>query len=153
MRFMYAPALGRFVRSVHFEGDEPVPQQELTADASLWAFAYLGMFAADDPRMVATMQAVQTSLTVAAEHSGVARFDGDTYQLRQTAVDLGVPGNPGRCARSGWRKYHLLTAETPADLEYPLQLIEQVAAAALPSGALAEQIDPASGEPGPARRR
>jgi GH15 family glucan-1,4-alpha-glucosidase len=40
-----------------------------------------------------------------------------------------------------------MRALTPEDLEEPLRLIEHVARGALPSGALAEQIDPASGEP------
>jgi GH15 family glucan-1,4-alpha-glucosidase len=38
-------------------------------------------------------------------------------------------------------------AKTPADLEKPLGILKWVAGAALPSGVLAEQLDPTTGEP------
>ncbi len=146
-RYLYDAAAGRFVRSARFEGDAPVPRQEPTLDASLWAFAYFGMFSPDDPRVAATMRAVESTLMVPGEHPGLARFEGDTYQLRQTAMDLGVVGNPWPLCTLWLAQYHLLAARDRADLEYPLRLIEQAAAAALASGVLPEQIDPASGEP------
>jgi GH15 family glucan-1,4-alpha-glucosidase len=145
-RHLYDEATGRFARSVRFDKDGHA-ERDLVVDASLSALAYFGMFDADDARIIETMATVKARLWVAGEHGGLARFEGDTYQLRQTAADVGVPGNPWFLCTMWLAQYQLMRALTLEDLEEPLRLIEQVARCALPSGALAEQTDPASGEP------
>jgi GH15 family glucan-1,4-alpha-glucosidase len=77
----------------------------------------------------------------------MARFEGDTYHLRQSAADNNVAGNPWFICTLWLAQYRLQRAKVPADLERPLQILGQVAEGALVSGVLAEQVDPLSGEP------
>ncbi len=143
---IYDDAAGRFARALRRDHLGRY-QRDSTVDASLWALSYFGMFDADDPRMVATMASVESTLTVAGEHGGLARYEGDRYQQRQRAADMGVAGNPWFLCTLWLAQYKVQRAKHLADLEPALRLIERVAAGALPSGALPEQIDPASGEP------
>jgi GH15 family glucan-1,4-alpha-glucosidase len=142
---LYDVEVGRFARSVGFD-KECLPERDLVLDASLAALSYFGMFSADDPRIVATMEAVQAGLTVSGKHGGMARFEGDTYQLR-SEPDLTSAGNPWSLCTLWLAQYQLLRAKVPGDLAGPLAILEKVSSAALPSGVLAEQTDPASGEP------
>jgi GH15 family glucan-1,4-alpha-glucosidase len=145
-RYLFDPDAGRFARSLSVDQDGRL-QRDMIVDASLFALSYFGMFGPDDPRMVATMKAVEDTLTVPGEHGGIARFEGDTYHLRQTGADLKVPGNPWFICTLWLAQYQLQRAKVPADLDAPLAILSQVARNALPSGVLAEQTDPASGEP------
>jgi GH15 family glucan-1,4-alpha-glucosidase len=145
-RYLYDEAAGRFARSVTTENGAP-PARDMIVDASLFALSYFGMFEADDPRIVSTMAAVQERLTVPGEYGGIARFEGDTYQLRQSALDAGVPGNPWFICTLWVAQYQLQRARVGADLEEPLQVLTSVERRTLPSGVLAEQTDPISGEP------
>ena len=77
----------------------------------------------------------------------MARFEGDTYHLRQTGADLNVPGNPWFICSLWLAQYQLQRAKVAADLEAPLKILCQVEKSALPSGVLAEQTDAVSGEP------
>jgi GH15 family glucan-1,4-alpha-glucosidase len=56
-------------------------------------------------------------------------------------------GNPWFLCTLWLAQYQLLRAKMPGDLAGPLTILEQVSGAALPSGVLAEQTDPATGEP------
>ena len=122
-------------------------RRDMVVDASTFALSYFGMFDPDDSRIVATMAAVQEALTVPGPHGGLARFEGDTYHLRQTGADLNVPGNPWFICTLWLAQYQLQLAKVSGDLGAPLEILCQVANAALSSGVLAEQTDPASGEP------
>jgi len=143
---LYDAGAGRFVRSLSFDEDGR-PLRDLVLDASLWALSYFGMFAADDPRIVATMSAVQAGLMVPGEHGGLARFEGDTYQIRNAEPGHRAVGNPWPLCTLWLAQYQLLCAKSLDDLSEPLELLEMVCKAALPSGVLAEQTDPVSGEP------
>jgi GH15 family glucan-1,4-alpha-glucosidase len=145
-RHLYDETTGRFARSMSME-DEGSISRDMIVDASLFALSYFGMFEPDDPRIVSTMTAVEDRLAVPGEYGGIARFEGDTYQLRQSALDLGVPGNPWFICTLWLAQYQLQRARVLADLEEPLRVLSSVEQRALPSGVLAEQIDPVTGEP------
>jgi GH15 family glucan-1,4-alpha-glucosidase len=145
-KYLYDTDGGRFARSVYLDEDEKLCR-DVIVDASLFALSYFGMFEPDDPRIVATMRVVVETLSVAGEHPGLARFEGDTYHLRQSAAEMGVPGNPWFICMLWLAQYELQRAKLPADLEKPLEILGQVARGALASGVLAEQLDPVSGEP------
>jgi GH15 family glucan-1,4-alpha-glucosidase len=144
-RNLYDEGEGRFARSIWSEGGEL--KRDLVMDASVFALSYFGMFEADDPRIVATMAATESALRVSGEHGGYARFVGDGYQLRQTAVDMKVSGNPWPLCALWLAQYRLQRARTLPDLDEVMKIVEQVARSALLSGLVAEQIDPSSGEP------
>jgi GH15 family glucan-1,4-alpha-glucosidase len=144
--YLYDESAGRFARSVRFDKDG-LPNRDMVLDASLAALPYFGMFEADDPRIVSTMKAVEAKLTVPGAHGGLARFEGDTYQLRNSRSDSTGAGNPWFLCTLWLAQYQLLRAKGLEDLSGPLAILERVSGAALPSGVLAEQTDPASGEP------
>lgn len=145
-RELYDEASGRFARSVIL-ADGGGTERDMVVDASLWALAYFGMFAPDDERIVRTMEAVRTRLAVPGPHGGLARFEGDGYQLRRSGADAGVPGNPWFLCSLWLAQYEIQSATSAAQLKQPLSTLEWVAEHALPSGLLAEQIDPLTGEP------
>jgi GH15 family glucan-1,4-alpha-glucosidase len=144
--YLFDAASGRFARSVHLEKDGTA-SRDMVVDSSLWALPYFGMFEPDDPRVVSTMEAVEARLMVPGDHGGLSRFEGDTYQLRGVGPGLSGTGNPWFLCTLWLAQYQLLCARKTGDLARPLAILEQVSHAALPSGVLAEQIDPSSGEP------
>ena len=135
---LYSPQLGRFLRGLRSENGSLVPDTSL--DASLFGLFYFDCFASYDERIVSTMNAIETQL---ASGGGIARFENDDYMR----VDAGAIGNPWFICTLWLAEYHIATARTIADLERPLNILKWTAEAALPSGVLAEQIDPATGEP------
>jgi GH15 family glucan-1,4-alpha-glucosidase len=84
---------------------------------------------------------------VPGDHGGLARFEGDTYQLRNAESAHPAVGNPWPLCTLWLAQYQLLRAKSLDDLAEPLALLEMVCKGALPSGILAEQTDPATGEP------
>ena len=117
-----------------------------TIDASLFGLWYFGMFAADHVKISATMQAVRDRLWVRTEVGGMARYERDSYQLVSPDVQ-NVPGNPWSICTLWLAQWYIATAQTAADLQPALQLLEWAAAHALPSGVMAEQVNPHTGAP------
>lgn len=119
---------------------------DTTLDASLIGPWYFGMFSADDPRIVATMNAVRERLWVKTDVGGVARYENDSYhQVSQDTEN--VPGNPWFICTLWLAQWHIATAQTPEDLKAALEILKWVASHALNSGVLAEQVHPYSNEP------
>jgi GH15 family glucan-1,4-alpha-glucosidase len=129
--------LGRFITglSIDAAGEHRVEH----VDASLYGLWAFGAFAHDDPRVVRTMEAIERELWVPTAIGGVARYPGDRYYYR----DRGLPGNP-------WLITTLWLAQWDTALGLAgraLELLSWAADRALPSGILAEQIDPHSRAP------
>lgn len=142
-RHLYRAEWGRFARML----TKPVAEGEYVpdpvVDAALFGLFAFGAFAADDPRVVRTMEAVEQALRVHTPVGGYARYRDDYYQ--QVSKDLDkVPGNPWIISTL-WVAQWLLTQ--PEGIARGEALIDWVAAKALPSGVLAEQIHPFTGEP------
>jgi glucoamylase len=135
---LYSPSVGRFLRSLESDNHDNLTS-DATIDASLFATFYFGCFAADDPRVVRTMQAIEDTLLNRTEFWGIARFENDGYM--RVAADY--PGN-------SWFVCTLWLAEwyiALDDLDKALTILEWVPKRALPSGVLAEQFDPHTGQP------
>lgn len=142
---LWAADLGRFVRMVNRRGDggwdvDPVIDASLVG---LWTF---GMFAPDDPRIVATMAAIRERLWVKTEVGGVARYENDYYhQISQDTTN--VPGNPWFICTLWLAQWSIATAQSPDDLQPALDLLQWTANHALPSGVMAEQVHPYTNAP------
>jgi len=136
---LYSDRHGRFLRSLVTDNDDNL-HEDPTVDTSLFSLFYFDCFPADDPRVTSTMAAILEKLTVAG---GVARFENDDYMR----TDGQRAGNPWFICTLWLAEYFIALAKTPADLEKPLGILKSVAGAALPSGVLAEQTNPATGEP------
>jgi oligosaccharide amylase len=144
-RFLYRPELGRFARSImpveggSFEVDE-------TIDASLFGIFYFGAFATDDEVVRDTMRAVEERLWAKTRVGGLARYEADGYMRVTNDVEK-VPGNPWFICTLWLADYRIASAESLEELESALEILEWVVARTLPSGVLAEQVDPLSGAP------
>jgi oligosaccharide amylase len=134
---LYSKELGRFLRSLQSSGDgrfDPDP----TIDASMFAVFYLGCMPADDEMVVNTMESIRTHLNV---EGGVARFQQDGYMR----VSDKIIGNPWFICTLWMADYYIASARNEGDLQPAMDIIEWVVNHALPSGVLAEQIDPMTG--------
>jgi len=136
---------GRFVRTVAVLPDGMIVK-DATIDISLAGIFLFGMLPAADPRVVATMKAIEQRLTVRTPVGGIARYENDYYfQISQDVAS--VPGNPWFISTLWLAEWYIATAATLDDLERPLALLRWCAGKALPSGVLAEQVHPYTGEP------
>lgn len=145
LRVFYDPELGRFVRTVMVDGCGIVTR-DATLDASLAGLFQFGLVPAGDPRMVKTMQAVEQRLWCRTPVGGLARYEDDYYY--QVSRDVAnVPGNPWFVSTLWLADWYIARAVSPTHLERARELIEWVAQHALPSGVLAEQVHPYTGEP------
>lgn len=140
---LYSPDLKRFVKSLVPRKDGGF-EQDITLDASIYAPFYFGVFDPNDERVVSTMEAIREGLWVKTEVGGVARYPGDIYQRVEGA---GLPGNPWIICTLWLAQWHIARATNSAQLREALPLLEWVAAHALPSGVLAEQIHPYTSRP------
>jgi len=145
-RHMYDDAQDRFVRTVYVD-DRGDVRRDPTVDASLIALPYFGMFEPLDPRIVRTVDAIRSRLAVDGTHGGLARFEGDVYQLTPSGKERGIPGNPWFICSLWEAQYRIMAAQAPEDLSAPLETLERVAAHALASGVLSEQLDSDTGAP------
>ncbi len=134
-----------FLRMIRRKADGSWEKDE-TIDASLFSLFYFGVFPPDDPRVVGTMEAVRERLWCRTEVGGIARYENDLYQAA-ARDDPQVPGNPWFICTLWLAQWEIARARNKEELENAHRLLEWVAARALPSGVLAEQVNPYTDEP------
>lgn len=121
-------------------------EPDATIDASFFALSKFHAFEAHDPRVQKTMRAVESNLWVKTPVGGLARYEGDTY-YSVSSDRRGVPGNPWFVCTIWLADYYIAQGQSVEQLKAALPIFEWAAAHALPSGVLAEQVDPYSGQP------
>ncbi len=134
-RHLYSSEHGRFLRGLLANGDADLTPDPIV-DASLFGTFYFGAFDFNDPMVTSSMQAVVDKLSNGTD--GVARFENDPY-MRDSE---GIVGNSWFICTLWLAEYHIARAATVDDLKPALDILNWVAAQALPSGVLAEQFDP-----------
>ena len=145
LRYLWSAEAGRFGRTLT-PGAPEGARLDLTIDASLYGLFAFGMLAPDDPKVMSTMQAVETRLWVPTQVGGIARYENDNYQRVSTGTTP-VPGNPWILCTLWLAEWYIARARSQDDLARPRDLLRWVAAKALPSGVLPEQVHPITGEP------
>ncbi|MCY7375219.1 MAG: glycoside hydrolase family 15 protein [Pyrinomonadaceae bacterium] len=138
---LYSEEKGCFLRSLQFYGDEHY-EADATVDASLFGAFYFGCFAPDDAMVVSTMRKIEEKLWIDTEIGGVARFENDSYMR----VSPDAPSNAWFICTLWLADYRIAVAKKKKDLKGALEILEWTAKRALPSGVLAEQINPLDGE-------
>ena len=129
----------------HAANDNPYEVDEVI-DAALYAIYKFHLFEADDPRVVATMKAVEEKLWVKTRVGGVARYENDYYHRISNDLSA-VPGNPWFICTLWLADYFITRATSTAELKTALPIFEWTASHALESGILAEQVNPYTNEP------
>ncbi len=139
---LYSDERGHFLRSLAANEDGSFAEDP-TLDASMFAIFYLDCFNVDDPLVVTTMNAIKSTLLNTTPISGLMRFENDGYMR---GVDNSPP-NSWIITTLWLAEYYIATANDEDELEKGLNILKWTADRALPSGVLAEQIDPLTGEP------
>jgi GH15 family glucan-1,4-alpha-glucosidase len=133
---------GVFLRGIQYEGGDPERKTiDRILDSSVYGIFEFGVLAADDPRVVKTMEAIEKRLW-AGERGGIARYEDDYY--RRQVSD--APGNPWPICTLWLAKWHIAKAKEVNDLNRALELINWVAGCALSTGIMPEQVHPHTGE-------
>jgi oligosaccharide amylase len=141
-KHLYDPVERRFARGILFK--EGRQELDMTVDASLLGLVTFGGYDPLDLRIVGTALAVEQRLWVKTGIGGLARYEHDDYQRAVPRDD--VPGNPWVVCTLWLAQYRIAAAHDLKTLEQALPLLEWVAARALPSGVLPEQVHPKTGE-------
>ena len=135
---------GRFARSGERTPDGY--RLDTTVDASLCGLILFGALDPCDERVKATLQAIRDHLTVRTPVGGIARYEGDTWH-RVVSDTARVPGNPWFITALWMMRCEIIQARTVEELDESFEWMRWVAKWCLPSGALAEQLHPETGEP------
>jgi GH15 family glucan-1,4-alpha-glucosidase len=144
-RHLWRPELNRFARMIEV-GDDGRVTVDATIDASLYGLFAFGAYPADDARVEATMKAVRDRLWCKTEVGGIARYEGDYYHAASTDV-ANVPGNPWFICTMWLALHTIAKAKTVEELAPAVQILEWVDSRKLPSGVLAEQVNPYTNAP------
>jgi GH15 family glucan-1,4-alpha-glucosidase len=145
LKNLYDPALGRFVRGIAFD-EHAIAARDDTVDSSLAGVFLFDVLPPDDPMVVSTMKQVEERLSIKTPVGGVARYEGDSYQ-RQSNHDPSVPGNPWFVCTLWLAEWYVGIAKSKKDLDHAKELLNWCNSHALPSGILAEQLNPLDGQP------
>lgn len=138
VKHLYDPELKRFIKGIYPNG-----QKDTTPDSSVsTVFAY-EVLDAKDPRVKNTMEALASNLSVKTDIGGLARYKNDHYRR----VSMETPGNPWFISTLRLARWHIATATSIGELAKAMDALRWAAKNALASGALAEQLNPYSGEP------
>ncbi len=144
-QYLFDQTANRFLRRI-VVGPDGAIEKDLVLDSSLYGLFYFGMFAPDDPQIVSTMETVHNRLWCQTPIGGIARYEDDYYyQVSQDTQR--VPGNPWFVCTMWYAQWLVARARSLDDLTAARSILEWVAARALPSGVLAEQLDPYRGTP------
>jgi GH15 family glucan-1,4-alpha-glucosidase len=144
-RYLWQPDMNCFARMINRKPDGSW-EVDKVIDASLVGLWQFGMYPPDDPKIANTMLAIRDRLWVQTEVGGIARYENDHYH--QVSQDISnVPGNPWFITTLWLAEWYAATAQTLQDLKPSLELLEWVASHALPSGVLAEQVNPYTNDP------
>ncbi len=141
---LYSKSAGRFLRSLQFHDDGHF-EADVTVDASLFGAFYFGAFSPDDEMVKNTMAAIEQKLWVQGDIGGIARFENDGYM--RVANEAGIAGNPWFICTLWLADHRIALAKSKEDLRGALEILEWTVSKALPSGVLAEQLDPLDGAP------
>jgi GH15 family glucan-1,4-alpha-glucosidase len=141
-RYLWREDLGRFCRMVYRDAGGALAVDG-TLDSSLWGLFAFGVYTPDDPRIVQSMDNVRERLWLKTGTGGMARYENDGYYR----VSPEVPGNPWFVSTLWLADYVIRKGKKAAEWEEALSLIRWAADHALPSGVMAEQVHPFSGDP------
>ncbi len=126
-----------------YEQDGRPPIDDTLDMSNLYGLVQFAVLPPDDARVRALRARMLHALAPKGGVGGVARHKNDTY-FRSAA---GVEGNPWFITTLWLAEVDIKAAKTAKDLEKATAYFDWVAAHALPSGVLAEQLDPFSGAP------
>lgn len=145
VKHLFDAKSGRFARMINVSADGEITA-DMTIDSSIAGLWLLEMFAADDPKIVATMEQIVERLTVKTPIGGIARYVDDYYFQVSKEIES-VPGNPWILCTLAVAQWSGRRAQTLEQVQQSIEMLQWSVARALPSGVLPEQVDPYTGAP------
>ena len=130
--------LGRFIKAIRPDGF-----RDKTIDSSLAFTVLYGGFDAESEEVKQTMNSIVKRLWVDPGIGGLARYENDEYHR----VSSEVQGNPWFICTLWLARWHIASARSLEDLKKAMTIISWVVKHALPSGVLAEQLNPFDASP------
>jgi GH15 family glucan-1,4-alpha-glucosidase len=145
LKHLWSPERRCFLRGLYMRKDgEVVPDP--TLESSTMAVFLLGVLAADDPMVEATVRTLEKGLWANTPVGGIARYSND-YYFRVVDDAETVPGNPWMICTLWLARWYAARARSQRELQPAMDLVRWAMRHALPSGALPEQLNPLTGEP------
>jgi len=141
-KYLYLEDKKRFARMFNINNAGEIEVDD-TVDASLYGIFAFGAYDINDKKVLNTMRQIHEKLWCKTEVGGIARNEDDYYY--RTSSDL--PGNPWFVTTLWSAQYLIAVAKNKSDLDKALDIMQWVAERALPSGVLAEQVNPFTNEP------
>ncbi|TMD46487.1 MAG: glycoside hydrolase family 15 protein [Chloroflexi bacterium] len=144
-RYLWDEERGHFLRMITVDKNGTI-HKDATLDSSLCGLFQFGMFQATDELIERTMQQLERTLWVKTQVGGMPRYENDYYY--QVTHDLSqAQGNPWFICTLWLAQYKIACASTIEELHEALPLLEWALKHALPSGVMAEQVNPFTSEP------
>ena len=143
-RHLYHRGLKRYVRS-GYRKDKGYELDEVI-DISLLGLTMLEAVPPKDPGIMETVEVIRKELWLRTPVGGCARYQNDHYQ-RADNGPKDIPGNPWFISTLWLGEYFIARAENLRELHEAIPYLEWCGKNALPSGVLAEQVDPGNGSP------
>ncbi len=141
-KHLYLEKEKRFARMINFRKDGAI-EVDAAVDASLsGAFAF-GAYDPFDEKVRTTMEQVYEKLWCRTDVGGLARYENDLYYRTNDRT----PGNPWFVTTLWLAQYYVAVAKKRSDLDKAVNILQWVTSRALPSGVLAEQVNPFTSEP------
>lgn len=145
MRHMWVPERQRFARMATPLEDGSY-RLDLTADSANAGIFMFDALPANHPAVAADLGAIRDRLWVKSSIGGCARYERDYYhQVERDDLDK-VPGNPWVISTLWQAQHQIARATDLKELERALKYLEWTRERAAPSGVLAEQYHPYTGE-------
>lgn len=141
---LYDEEKGRFLKKIKRKDGETVERDD-TPDASIGVLWKLNVLSEDDPRVISTMEQLENMLTVHTDVGGLARYTNDFYHS-VTEPTEDIPGNPWIITTLWNAQWDIRRAKNLEELQRVRNIIDWVVDHASPSGMLAEQLNPLTGE-------
>jgi glucoamylase len=138
LTLLYDEKADRFIKAIYPDGN-----RDLVVDSSL-AFTFLcDTLDAESKEVTETMNAIRDRLWVDPGIGGLARYENDEYHR----VSKDVQGNPWFICTLWLARWYIKTAKSIRDLKKALDIFSWTVKRALPSGVLAEQLNPFNASP------
>lgn len=140
LEHLFSPELNSFVRVAEIKDGKPFQQQIVDA-SSLFGLWYFQMLEQDHPLFQATLEQVHTRLSNPSDVAGVIRYENDNY-FKSTDKS-----NPWFITTL-WEAQRRLSQSkvTQEDIDFTLKTLDWALSHQYPSGVMAEQLNPYSGE-------
>lgn len=141
-KYLYLEKEGRFATAIQ-KKDKEHYEVDKTIDASLFGLFAFGAYSPFDERVKSTMKQVKEKLWCQTPVGGICRYENDNYYRKKNNAS----SNPWFITTLWLAQYEIAIAKEEKDLDSALELMRFCVKHALPSGVLAEQVDPHTNEP------